>query len=712
MTDRSKAEPARYFDRELSWLAFNRRVLAQGQDEATPLLERCKFLAITTSNLDEFFMIRVAGVKKQVAAGVSRRNAAGLSPSEQLVRIAGACREMITEQYRCFNEQILPALAAEGVEIIGHEDLAVDQRRRAQRYYRAEVLPILTPMTIDPGHPFPTLINNALYLAIRMDAERSRALRGAALAVIQIPDALGRFVVFRDGGRARLLPIEQLIQMHLAELFAGHEIVEVRPFRLTRDTDMELDEEATEDLLAAIEQKLTQLRLGSAVRLNVAADVSDEMMGMLRADLELTDADIYRVDGLLDLKGLWQIHGLDGLDQLKDTPMEPTAAPGVPVGRDLYEAIRAGDIFLHHPYHSFDPVLDFLQTAAEDPDVLAIKQTLYRTSVGSPVIAALKRAATNGKHVTVLVELKARLDERRNINWARELEQAGADVIYGLVGLKTHCKALLVVRREDGRLQRYVHVATGNYNETTARIYTDIGLLSVRPALVQDVSALFNVITGYSVPPRWQLIEIAPTGLRRRFMRLIEREIRLHTPQRPGMIRAKANSLSDPGIIDALYAASEAGVQIELMIRGICCLRPGVAGLSENITVHSVVDRFLEHSRIYHFHAGGADEVFISSADWMGRNLDRRIETLIPIVDPSVQAQVLEVLESGLADDRKAWVLDADGQYTRCREAAGYRSQVRLYQQARSRSADRRAASAAGATFKPRTNPTGQSTGR
>ena len=676
--------PPRLLDRELSWLAFNERVLAQAEDPATPLLERCKFLAIVAGNLDEFFMIRVAGVKKQIAAGVNKANRAGFTPNELLSRIIEQSRQMLTSQQRLFNEDIIPALATAGIRFLSPADLTQSQRRRVHQYFDDVLYPIVTPMAIDQSHPLPVLVNSALYLAVRMQPGAGKALRGAALGVIQVPSVVERFMVFREGDEVGLLPLERIIEMHLDRLFAGHEILAVHPFRLTRDTDLELDEDAGEDLLEAVEQQLTELRRGAAVSLNVAADIDEQLLEMLTAGLELSTQDLYRQEGLMDMKGLWAVHELEGMDHLRDEPMPPLQVQALADRADLFAAIRRRDIFLHHPYYSFDPVVRLVELAAEDPQVLAIKQTLYRTSGESPVIAALKRAAANGKHVTVLVELKARLDEERNIRWARELEQAGADVIYGMMGLKTHCKALLIVRREQAGLRRYVHMSTGNYNGATARVYTDIGVFSAKRALAEDVSALFNVITGYSAPPRWNLIEIAPTGLRSKFTHLINREIELHSPSTPGFIRAKMNGLSDPALIELLYQASQAGVRIELLVRGICCLRPGVAELSENITVRSVVDRFLEHSRIYHFHAGGKEEVYISSADWMQRNMDRRIEALIPVPDAEVRRDVLAVLDAGLSDNVKAWTLQADGSYMP--PIGGdrpYRSQVQLYQQAR-----------------------------
>jgi polyphosphate kinase len=654
-----------YFDRELSWLAFNQRVLAEAENGQVPLLERCKFLAIVTGNLDEFFMIRVAGLKKQLDAGLESPSVAGFTTKQLLQRISQLVREMTDRQFKCYSEQLVPGLAVQGVEIVGAADLDEQERAKSHHFYEEVLYPILTPMAVDPSHPLPTLTNNALYLAVRMAVEHSRGLRGARLGVIQVPQVVGRYFELREPGRVRLLPMEQLVEMHLAELFAGHRILSVHPFRLTRDTDLDLDEEAGEDLLSVMEQGLANLPQQAAVRLNVAADMDDELLAMLWEHLDLSEDDLYRVQGPLDLKALWSLRDLAGFDSLRDPPAPPIRLAQLPKGEEMYEAIAQADIVLHHPYDSFEPVIDLVRTAAEDPAVLAIKQTLYRTSGQSPVIDALKRAAINGKHVTVLVELRARLDEERNIRWARQLEQVGADVIYGLVGLKTHCKALLIVRQEEKGVQRYVHLSTGNYNDATARLYTDIGIFTARKALAEDVSGLFNVITGYSVPPRWNLIEIAPTGLRRRMLHMIRREIELHSPATPGFIRAKVNAVTDAEIIDALYEASRAGVKIELLVRGICCLRPLVEGLSENITVRSVVGRYLEHSRIYHFHAGGREQVYISSADWMERNLDRRIESLVPVIDPQVRQRVLEILEAGLADNVKSWSLLSDGRYER-----------------------------------------------
>ena len=682
----------KYFDRELSWLAFNQRVLEEALRNDVPLLERCKFLAIVTGNLDEFFMIRVAGLKKRLTAGPDSPSPAGYTTAELLKRITQIVRQMTDQQYRCYSE-LLPLLSAEGIDIIDAAALTEPERAKARHFYEEVLYPVLTPMAVDPGHPLPALVNNALYLAVRMAGEQSRGIRGAPLGVIQVPGVVGRYLDLRRGKKVRLLPMEQLIQMHLEELFAGHRILSAHPFRLTRDSDLDLDEEAGEDLLSVMEQGLANLPQQAAVRLNVAADIDDELLAMLWTYLDLEAEDLYRVQGPLDLKALWPLRDLKGFDHLRDAPAQPVRPPGLPKGEAIYEAIRQGDIVLHHPYDSFDPIIDLARTAADDPAVLAIKQTLYRTSGESPVIDALKRAAINGKHVTVLVELRARLDEERNIRWARQLEQAGADVIYGLVGLKTHCKALLIVRQEEDGVRRYVHLATGNYNDATARLYTDIGILSARKATAEDVSGLFNVITGYSVPPRWNLIEIAPTGLRRRMLHMIHREIELHSDATPGFIRAKMNAVTDPEIIDALYEAGAAGVKIELLVRGICCLRPGAKGLSENITVRSIVGRYLEHSRIYHFHAGGREQVYISSADWMERNLDRRIEALVPVIDPAARKRVLEILEAGLADNVKSWSLLPDGRYERYRDGdEPFNSQVELYRRAAKESGQRAAA--------------------
>ena len=683
-------QACRYFNRELSWLAFNQRVLNQALDHSVPLLERCKFMAIATSNLDEFFMVRVGGLREMMAAGITTLDPSGLTPAEQVAKVSQACHAMIQQQYRCWNQEIFPALRACGIEILCSDELTDQERHRAARYFQDVLLPVLTPMAIDPGHPFPTLINNALYLAIRMDPSTSKALRGASLAVMQVPSVLPRFLELGEGGQVRLLPMETLIEMNLPTIFAGHSILAVHPFRLTRDSDLELDEEASDDLLETIEEQLRKRRRGEGIRLMISAEMEEELVQQLCRGMGLQTPDIYRIPGLMDLKGLWQIHALKGLDHLRDELMPPVRSPDAPKRGSVFGAIRRGDIFVHVPYNSFDPVVEFAEAAAADPNVLAIKQTLYRTSGQSPVVKALMQAAANGKHVTVLVELKARFDEERNIQWARELEQAGADVIYGLVGLKTHCKALLVVRKEASGVRRYVHVATGNYNDATARVYTDIGIFSARPDLAEDISALFNVITGYSVPPRWNLIEIAPTGLRRRFLHLIHREIESHAPATPGLIRAKVNALVDTEIIDALYLASQAGVKVELLVRGICCLRPGVPGLSDNIQVRSIVDRFLEHSRIFQFNAGGKNEVYIGSADWMPRNLDRRIESLIPVLDPRVRKEVMTVLNAGLADNVKAIELLPDGAYQPYRNGKpAYRSQVELYIHARQQAAVR-----------------------
>jgi polyphosphate kinase len=676
VTEISLNDPQYYFNRELSWLEFNKRVLHEATDPRTPLLERLKFLAIFSSNLDEFFMVRVAALKQQVAAKVRKLTPDGRTPREQLEAISERLQPMVIEQHQHFEKVLRPQLAREGIYLLDYMDLNQEQRLYLQNYFEQQIFPVLTPLAVDPSHPFPHISNLSLNLAVVVkDPETGEEF----FARVKVPQVLPRFVPLPEELRQRHrkqsaiwtgVPLEQVIAHNLESLFPGMNIQEYHPFRITRNTDLAVEEDEADDLLLAIEQELRKRRLGgSAVRLEIQATTPEAVRVMLIEEMGLKDRDLYEVEGLLGLGDLMSFMELPQ-PELKDpvwTPEIPprlrAAASGEEV-EDFFSVIRNSDVLVHHPYYSFSAtVMRFITQAANDPQVLAIKMTLYRTSGDSPIANALISAAENGKQVAVLVELKARFDEKNNIIWARKLEQAGVHVVYGLVGLKTHTKVVLVVRREDDRIRRYVHVGTGNYNPKTARIYTDLGLLSCREELGADLTDLFNFLTGYSRQRSYRKLMVAPVNLRDRFLFLIRREIEHCHRGFSGRLVAKMNALVDPQIITTLYEASQAGVQIDLIVRGMCCLRPGVEGISENIRVISIVGRYLEHSRIYYFHNHGQEEVYIGSADWMTRNLDRRVEAVVPVEDPEIVKDLQEILGVMLADNRQAWDLQPDGRY-------------------------------------------------
>lgn len=663
--------PELYLNRELSWLQFNARVLHQAVDERTPLLERLKFLAIFTSNLDEFFMVRVAAIKQQIAAEVTKKTPDGLTPQEQLDLIFETLRPMVTEQQHCFEKQVRPALVEAGVRIRSYAELTAAQKKYLQEYFEARIFPVLTPLAVDPAHPFPYISNLSLNLAVVVVEPETDIDH---FARIKVPSNLPRFIPLETG--MQFVPIEDAIAHNLQPLFNGMIVKNYCPFRVTRNADLDIEEEEADDLLQAIEKELRRRQTGkSAVRMEVSANLDPRLRDRLKLELNLQDRDIYEIDGLLDLSDLMSLMRLD-LPALKDAPWHPVVPPRLQAldrredGRDLFAEIRAGDLLVHHPYDSFhDTVLRFIEAAAVDPQVLTIKQTLYRTSGDSPVIKALIRAAELDKQVAVLVELKARFDEENNILWAKKLERAGVHVVYGLVGLKTHTKILQVVRQEGDRLRAYFHIGTGNYNPKTASLYTDLGVLSCNEEIGADMTDLFNVLTGISRQSTYRQLLIAPTTLRSRMVELIRREIEYQSKvenngSKGGRIIAKMNALVDPYIISVLYEAGQAGVEIDLIVRGICCLRPGVPGLSETIRVSSIIGRFLEHSRIFWFGNGGKDELYIGSADWMTRNLDRRIEAVTPIVDATLKQQIRSMLEVMLADNCQAWNLHGDGSYT------------------------------------------------
>jgi polyphosphate kinase len=673
--------PSLFINRELSWLAFNERVLEEAVDRTNPLLERIKFAAIAASNLDEFFMVRVAGLQHAVAEGDVTPDLAGLTPAQQLAAVSERAHVLVSALYQLTFGELMPALASAGVRIVAWSELAPAQQASLGTFFREAVMPVLTPLAIDVSRPFPLLSSLSLNLALRLDAAPGETER--RLAIVQVPLVLTRLLPVAKPGVFVLL--EEVISAHLPQLFPGQPLLESAVIRLARDAELELDDEGGRTQLELVERQLRRRRRSGVTRLEIGGGVSEELLGLLCAQLDITVDDVYRVPGPLDLRVLIGLTDLPGLDALRDPPRLPVDALASIQHADLFSVLDERDLLLQHPYEAYDPVVALVAQAADDPDVLAIKQTLYRTSVGSPIIASLQRAAERNKPVTVLVELTARFDEERNIQWARALEEAGAHVIYGVQGYKTHAKICLIVRRGPHGLLRYVHLGTGNYNERTARIYTDFGLLTTSPAIAEDATAFFSALTGYSDPPRLKKLVMAPTELRRRFLRLIARERRRAEAGQPAEIVAKMNSLIDEEIIDALYSASRGGVSIRLNVRGICALRPGLPDVSANIDVISVVDRFLEHSRIFYFLNGGEEEVYLASADWMTRNLDKRIELMFPVENPQHKAKVLYTLRAMFRDTVKARRLGADGVYRRREPASGepaFRVQHHLQEEA------------------------------
>lgn len=661
----------RYLNRELSWLDFNARVLALAADPSLPLLERAKFLAIFSSNLDEFYMVRVAGLKRRDETGLSVRSADGLSPREQLRRIGERTQQLASRHAAVFLDAVRPALAQEGIHVVTWADLDEAERNRLSTYFHEQVFPVLTPLAVDPAHPFPFVSGLSLNLAITVRQPEDKTQH---FARIKVPDNVDRFVELpaRDGdsdengkSAVRFLPMEELIAAFLTVLFPGLEIVEHHAFRITRNADFEVEEDRDEDLLKALERELARRRFGTPVRLEVADDMTEHMLELLLRELDVHPGDVIEVPGLLDLSSLWQIYGVDR-PALKDRTFVPATPPAFgerETPKSIFSTLRDGDVLVHHPYDSFSTTVQrFIEQAAADPNVLAIKQTLYRTSGDSPIVNALIDAAEAGKQVVALVEIKARFDEQANIKWARELEKAGVHVVYGLIGLKTHCKTCLVVRREGSTIRRYCHIGTGNYNPKTARLYEDVGLLTAAPDIGADLTDLFNSLTGYSRKVSYRNLLVAPHGVRKGIIERIEREVAAAEDGAEARIRLKANALVDEQVIDALYRASQAGVQVEVVVRGICALRPGVPGFSENITVRSILGRFLEHSRVIHFRA--IDEFWIGSADMMHRNLDRRVEVMAQVKDPRLTAQLDDVFESAMDPATRCWELASDGSWT------------------------------------------------
>jgi polyphosphate kinase len=664
---RTRSLPAdRFLNREVSWLDFNARVLELAEDESLPLLERVKFLSIFASNLDEFFMVRIAGLKRRQTTGLTIRSADGLTIREQLELITARTRDLVTRHADVFIKDVAPRLKDAGIRIVRWADLADDDARRLREYFRDQVFPVLTPLAVDPAHPFPYISGLSLNLAVSVRDPETGAPR---FARVKVPNNVPRFIpVGPTDQTATLLLLEDLISAHLPQLFPGLDVLEHHLFRVTRNADLEVEEDRDEDLLQALERELARRRFGPAVRLEVTDSMDPQILDVLVSELEISMADVVTVPGPLDLAAFMALYDLDR-PELKDEPFVPATHPRLSEGetpKSVFATLREGDVLVHHPYDSFaTSVQRFIEQAAVDPNVLAIKQTLYRTSGDSPIVNALIDAAEAGKQVVVLVEIKARFDEEANIEWARSLEKAGCHVVYGLVGLKTHCKTALVVRREHGVLRRYCHIGTGNYNPKTARIYEDLGILTADPRVGADLTDLFNTLTGYSRQTNYRMIMVAPHGIRTGLIEKIRREARHAAEGRESGIRFKLNSLVDEGIIDALYEASAAGVPIELFIRGICALRPGVPGLSETIRVRSIVGRFLEHSRVMSFANDGDREWWIGSSDLMHRNLDRRVEVLLRVCDEPARRQLAEMFDAAMAPDVQAWQLGGDGSWTR-----------------------------------------------
>ncbi len=660
--DVSRAE---YFtNRELSWLDFNYRVLGEARDKNIPLFERLKFLSITSSNLDEFFMIRVASLKDMVNAKYEKPDIAGMTPQMQLEAISKKTHDLVNTQYTTYNRSLKPMLRQNGLTIIdSYEDLSESQRSYVDQYFQQDVYPVLTPMAVDSSRPFPLIRNKSLNIGALISDKEDESEYD--FATVQVPSVLPRFIEIPSGekGHKTLILLEQVIEMNIQNLFLNYKVICAYPYRIMRNADLSIDEEDAADLLKEIQKQLKRRQWGEVIRLEVEDGIDKRLLKILKKAMNVGEASIYRINGPLDLTFLMKVNGLDGYDHLKYPKYEPQLSKDIHPDEDLFTQIRGKDILLFHPFQSFDTVVDFVRQAAKDPDVLAIKQTLYRVSGNSPIIASLAEAAENGKQVTVLVELKARFDEENNIIWAKKLEKAGCHVIYGLVGLKTHSKITLVVRQEEDGIRRYVHLGTGNYNDSTAKMYTDMGLLTCAKPIGEDATAVFNMLSGYSEPLAWNKLSLAPLWLRDRFAELIHQEEINAREGRPAHIIAKMNSLCDKGIIMALYKASAAGVKIELIIRGICCLKTGIPGISENITVKSIVGNFLEHSRIFYFYNNGWENVFMGSADWMPRNLDRRVEIMFPVEDETCKKEVMHILDIQLQDNVKAHYLQPDDTY-------------------------------------------------
>ncbi len=659
------ADPAFYSNRELSWLLFDKRVLSEARDKQNPLFERLKFLSITASNLDEFFMVRVASLKDMVNAGYDKPDIAGMTPKEQLQKINKETHELVQQQYSTYNRSLLPLLRQSGLRVIEkHEDLTEKEAAYVDSFYEENVYPVLTPMAVDSSRPFPLIRNKSLNIGALVTKKKDKDV--LEFATVQVPSVLPRIIQIptKEGESKAVILLEEVIERNIHKLFLNYDIVCAHPFRIMRNADFSIEEDEAEDLLKEIEKQLKKRQWGQAIRLEVEDGVDKRLLRIIEEELDISKEDIYRIDGPLDLTFLMKMYGLSGFDHLKEKGYPaPQPVPQLPADCDIFEEIRKGDVLLHHPYETFSPVVEFIRQAAKDKDVLAIKQTLYRVSGNSPIIAALAQAAENGKQVSVLVELKARFDEENNIVWAKKLEKAGCHVIYGLVGLKTHSKITLVVRREEDGIRRYVHLGTGNYNDATAKLYTDVGLLTCSASIGEDATAVFNMLSGYSEPLSWNKLSLAPLWLKDRFLYLINREKANAMAGREGHIIAKVNSLCDKDIIEALYEAAAEGVKIELIIRGICCLKTGLPGIGDNITVRSIVGNFLEHCRIFYFANDGKPEFYCASADWMPRNLERRVEILFPVERPELRKKLMDILTMQLKDTVKAHKLMPNGNY-------------------------------------------------
>ena len=655
-------KPENFYNREMSWLLFNYRILNEAKDKTIPLFERTKFLSITASNLDEFFMIRVASLIDLKNAGVKKKDIAGLSPEEQLAMIIPETKEMMNNQYSTLNRSILPQLETNGLKLVKHyEDLTEKQAKYVDKYFERDVYPVLTPMAVDSSRPFPLITNKTLNIGALIHDKKKDVVD---IATVQVPSVLPRIVFLpSDSGVTEIILLEEVIEKNLFKLFLNYEIICAHPYRIMRNADLSIDEDDAADLLKEIEKQIKMRAWGQVIKLEIEADMDKRLLKELRRQLNVESDAVYSINGPLDLTFLMKVSGLEGFDHLRYKKYIPQPVRGLNNDESIFDQIKRKDILLHHPYDEFTPVVKFIRQAAVDPDVLAIKQTLYRVSGNSPIVAALAQAAENGKQVTVLVELKARFDEENNINWARKLEKAGCHVIYGLVGLKTHSKIALVVRREEDGIRRYVHLGTGNYNDITAKLYTDMGMFTASDAIGEDATAVFNMLSGYSEPPAWNKLLVAPIWMKDKFVSLINREANNARANKEARIIAKMNSLCDPDVMAALYEASCAGVEIYLMVRGICCLKPGLKGISDNIHVYSIVGDYLEHGRIFYFENDLQPEIYMSSADWMPRNLERRVEIMFPVEDARLKERVMHILKLQFTDNVKKRTLLPDGNY-------------------------------------------------
>lgn len=694
-----------YTNRERSWLRFNERCLSEARDEGLPLFERLKFLSITASNLDEFFMVRIASLKDMVHAGYKKTDIAGLKAGEQLELLYPALHEFVELQYDTYKKLDKECLERKLVMLEHHEDMDKAQAAFADRYFEEEVYPVLTPMAVDQSRPFPLIKNRSLNICAFLKREGQKD----AFAVVQVPSVLSRLVRLpgSEAGEENVIRLEEIIERNLSKLFLNHEVLSAAPFRIMRNADLDIEEEEAEDLLIEIERQIKKRQRGEAIRLEIQKGMDKKLLDILKDELKISGDDIYEIDGPLDLTFLMKIYGLEGYEKYKRKAPAPEPVPELPEGSDIFKEIRKGDILLHHPYQSFDPVVRFVRSAAEDSDVLAIKQTLYRVSGNSPIVRALAQAAENGKQVTVLVELKARFDEENNIGWARMLEKAGCHVIYGLVGLKTHCKICLIVRRDEDCIRRYVHLATGNYNDSTARLYTDFGMFTCSEPVGEDATAVFNMLSGYSEPASWNRLALAPLWLKKRLLKLIKRETEHAREGRSSGIMAKMNSLCDPDVISALYEASSTGVEIKLLVRGICCLKVGIKDVSENIEVYSIVGDYLEHGRLFIFDNDCEPEVFLSSADWMPRNLERRVEIMFPVEDELLKERLIRILTLQFSDNVKKHRLMPDGTYKKekCGDNERYSCQQDFCERAAELVKDSKKDVRNSRVFTPLTNP-------